>query len=333
MNDQSGPPRENCPAPPSVRCFRGTYAPNGRKPIWAMTGENTGVYFSEIVNHWYTAMMSLAQLEQTHTELSPADALAELADWPEAQRELRAMILESLPKPAHSEYDVLCGMGVVGPPMRDPTPAPLKPASGEERRPSDLEIIAGALQPNYSNDMELVDECLCKISSLQQSEADYDAILAQLKSHGLPDDAEPGEWVAGIIEDRNRWRELCKSRTAWCESLARERDDARRQLDEQIRDKHRIATEYQQVLTAAQARIAELERELDQYSEWKCAEIARAKSRDFALQAKLAGLAERIRGIEIPAAWIPGAPLAMAFKKGLTAAATLVEGQPQGERA
>jgi hypothetical protein len=172
MSDQSGPPRENCPAPPSVRCFRGTYAPNGRKPIWAMTGENTGAYFSEMVNHWYTPMMSLAQLEQAHEELSPAAALAELADWPEAQRELRAMILESLPKPAHSEYDVLCGMGVVGPPMREPTPAPLKPLASDlqaQRHISDCHEKINQLQQVLTAAQARITEFDKEIESLQSS--------------------------------------------------------------------------------------------------------------------------------------------------------------------
>jgi hypothetical protein len=260
-------PLQPAPQPASVRCFKF----HGGPCLWAMSGEHEGQFFDyqptrqfRSINQSFISLSSLIAASDCQP-ITPAAALAELADWPEARRELAAMLGDQPAPPASV------------PAGDDPAICRLQFPDGSV--PGDLLECAEGWKRWY------------EAAEARAREAEGEA----MKWRGLWSayrQTEPQEQTRGVIfgELDHHWREVTD------DPIAVEARAATSQLRELER----------QQLHAAQARIAELERER-------------------------AALAERIRGIECIAGahetWKAG------FRDGLTAAAALVEqvNQPKGD--
>lgn len=83
----------------TVRCFRRLkeepLKTGDRRGIWLMTGERRGAFFHGDRHEVQPPHYDLSDLEQMAgppfniQEISPSDALRELAGWPEAQRDAK----------------------------------------------------------------------------------------------------------------------------------------------------------------------------------------------------------------------------------------------------
>jgi hypothetical protein len=201
--------------------------------------------------------------------------------------------------------------------MDHPTPAPLKPLASDitQEQANELQDILRTLVPSG----------VALITSARELVKRYEAA----KRYG-----ETREATLAALQEKTE--QALAAAEARAEEAEKERDAAFKQAADFQRNSYEnyldaTGAGLEDALTAAEARIAELERELDQYSEWKCAEIARAKSREFALQADRAALAERIRGLkDKPCGMFTYKCIADFYHAGIDAAASLVEGQPQG---
>jgi DNA-binding transcriptional regulator YbjK len=202
-------------------------------------------------------------------------------------------------------------------PHTPPTPAPLKPLASDitQEQANELQDILRTLVPSG----------VALITSARELVKRYEAA----KRYG-----ETREATLAALQEKTE--QALAAAEARAEEAEKERDAAFKQAADFQRNSYEnyldaTGAGLEDALTAAEARIAELERELDQYSEWKCAEIARAKSREFALQADRAALAERIRGLkDKPCGMFTYKCIADFYHAGIDAAASLVEGQPQG---
>lgn len=91
----------------AVRCFRYGYTFSGcpRKQLWAMWSETDGWYFDDLNKLMLPSVFTINQLRQSEerSEIPPAQALDELAAWPEGQAELRRLFAEwpAEPKVTH----------------------------------------------------------------------------------------------------------------------------------------------------------------------------------------------------------------------------------------
>jgi hypothetical protein len=235
-------PLQPAPQPASVRCFKF----HGGPCLWAMSGEHEGQFFDYQPTHQFRSIdqsfISLSSLIAASDcqPITPAAALAELADWPEAQAELRAMMGEEPAPPA----SVPAGNGLA-------LAAKLVCQSigvSDECAPIDLLEAVEQVKSDLS---------LCRThrerlrQALQAAEARArEAEGEAMKWRGLWSayrQTEPQEQTRGVIfgELDHHWREVTD------DPIAVEARAATSQLRELER----------QQLHAAQARIAELEGE------------------------------------------------------------------------
>jgi hypothetical protein len=111
------------------------------------------------------------------------------------------------------------GSEYVDPPEHLPqhaTPAPLKPLEGDERSEKLLKIAEGETAVADKAFAELCAVWQIENTPLRQSIFRAGArhsieLITLLKSHGMPDDAEPGEWVVSVVKERDQARRAIES--------------------------------------------------------------------------------------------------------------------------
>jgi hypothetical protein len=162
--------------------------------------------------------------------------------------------------------------------MDHPTPAPLKPLASGERSENLLKIAEGETAVADKAFAELCAVWQIENTPLRQSifragARHSIALIAQLKSHGMPDDAEPGEWLSEMMQVTQSlasFKDSLHDRVKYIVDVAKHWDGELYALCEQTeyvcgpRFEHLSAavTEYQQALAAAETRAAEADEEL-----------------------------------------------------------------------